>query len=100
MVHAVRLLTSSAFVRFGNTTPHTSHIDRTYSDREQCTSGHPDIERILPKCAGISMIEGRTTVVIIDSDDSSRERLRVLFESAGFRVEPLASAEAYLEMNR
>ena len=46
------------------------------------------------------MIEGRTIVAIIDSDDSSRERLRVLFGSAGFKVEPLASAEAYLEMNR
>ena len=46
------------------------------------------------------MIEGRIIVAIIDSDDSSRERLRVLFESAGFTVEPLASAEAYLEMNR
>ena len=45
-------------------------------------------------------IDDRATVVIIDSDDSSRERLRVLFESAGFIVEPLVSAEAYLETNR
>jgi len=46
------------------------------------------------------MIDDQATVAIIDSDDSSRERLRVLFESAGFIVEPLASAEAYLETNR
>ena len=46
------------------------------------------------------MIDDQATVAIIDGDDSSRERLRVLFESAGFIVEPLASAEAYLETNR
>jgi FixJ family two-component response regulator len=67
---------------------------------KQCTSGRRDTERVLPKCAGISMIDDRATVAIIDSDDSSRERLRVLLESAGFMVEPLASAEAYLETNR
>jgi FixJ family two-component response regulator len=46
------------------------------------------------------MIDDRARVAIIDSDDSSRERLRVLLEAAGFMVELLASAEAYLETNR
>ena len=46
------------------------------------------------------MIDDQATVTIIDGDDSSRERLRVLLESAGFMVEPLASAEAYLETSR
>ena len=46
------------------------------------------------------MIDDRATVAIIDSDDASRERLRVLLESAGFAAEALASAEAYLEINR
>src|SRR5215471_21347245 len=100
MVRTGQSLTSSAFCVFrqhhGTHEPHRPDILRWRTMR----SGHRDTERILPKCAGISMIEGRTTVAIIDSDDSSRERLRVLFESAGLTVEPLASAEAYLEMNR
>src|SRR5215472_14253242 len=48
----------------------------------------------------MSMIDDRATIAIIDSDDASRERLRVLLESAGFAAEALASAEAYLETKR
>jgi FixJ family two-component response regulator len=58
------------------------------------------MSKFLSKCANMSMVDDGATVAIIDSDDASRERLRVLLQSAGFAAETLASAEAYLETKR